>query len=210
MTLSEILADITVRYPPSTAFTQANIITWLNECLIQVYSYMNAKQKDLYQFDTVADQKVYTLPSDCMLDEIISVEMADELTVTPDTTFTTYSFIELTQEMTGTHYYDGLNGLIGLYPVPDTNGYKVNIIYEKKPPLLTSGDLTASPQIDDEYHSLLTFYAIQVAAKSGNNPDVELANNYAIEYNNLWIKMTKRVMEEKVKNPTKVRHNGWW
>lgn len=207
-TAQEILDDIDIRIP--NVFTVAQKVGWLNEILLMMYKYMNASEKQIYQFTTIAGQPTYSLASDMTIDEIISVERASDLIVTTDTTFTPYTYKGLNEELDGNNYFDALNGLIGVYPIPDTTGYSFNIIYEKKPPLLSSSNLSAVPAVDDRYHNVLKFYVCSVVAKSGNNPDVELANNYTIEFNDAWALFYKDYSETKVKNPKKSRANKWW
>lgn len=205
-TVQQILDDIDERLPNS--FSTSFKINAMNDVMRKIFKYMN--EKDIYQFNTVANQATYSLASNIVFDEILTVEMADDLTVTTSTTFTSYTYKGLDEEMTSNNYYDALNGLIGLYPVPKTTGYTVNIIFEKRPTLLSASDLSATPEINEDYHDLLKFYALAVIAKSGHNPDVQLANNYLADYNDMWFLMRKDSDEKKAKNGLKARANRWW
>jgi hypothetical protein len=207
-TVQEILTDIDVRIPNS--FTNAQKIGWINEILLQIYKYMNSDEKEMCTFLTVLDQLTYLLPLNLTLDEIITVSISNETTISSDTVFTVYEFKGPNEELNGNNYFDALNGLIGIYPIPDTTGYTVNILYEKKPDLLSATALTAIPGIDEKYHNILTFYCCNVIAKSGNNPKVTLSNNYAVDFNNAWEIFYKDYMKTKIKNPLKAKENKWW
>lgn len=205
-TVQQLINDIDNRLPNS--FDNDFKVNAMNEVMRKIFKYLNAK--DIYQFATIKNQSTYSLASNIVFDEILTVEMADDLTVTSSTTFTSYGYKGLDEEMTDNSYYDALNGLIGLYPVPTTTGYTVNIIFEKRPTLLSASDLTATPEINEDYHDLLKFYTLSVIAKSGHNPDVQLANNYMTDYNNIWFLMRKDSDEKKMKNPIKAKANRWW
>lgn len=207
-TVQEIISDIDIRIP--NVFTINQKVDWLNEILLQLYKYMNAGNKEIYQFDSIKGQSIYSLPNDMTMDEIISVERSNDALPTSESQYTTYTYKGLNEELNGNNYFDALNGLIGVYPVPDATGYIFNIIYEKKPPLLSSSDLSAVPSISERYHNILKFYVCSVIAKSGNNPDVELANNYAREFNDAWQLFYKDYTVTKIKNPIKSRANKWW
>lgn len=205
-TVQQIIDDIDERLPNS--FSNSFKVNAMNEVMRKIFKYMN--EKDIYPFTTIANQATYSLASNIVFDEILTVEMADDLTVTTNTTFTSYAYKGLDEEMTSNSYYDALNGLVGLYPVPKTTGYTVNIVFEKRPALLSASDLSVTPEINEDYHDLLKFYTLSVIAKSGHNPDTQLANNYLADFNDVWLLMRKDADEKKLKNPIKAKANKWW
>lgn len=205
-TIGEIITDIDIRLP--NVFTTDQKLVWANEVIKKIYKYMNKKEQ--YPIITIENEAFYPLPSNCTMDEIVSVIRSNDITITENTTYSEYTYKGLNENLTGNNYYDGLNGLIGVYPIPNTSGYTFNIVYEKKPALLSSSDLTATPDINENYHGLITFYVLSVIASSGNNPDIDLVNNFRADYNKEWDMMFKDYIETKIKTPTKSRSNRWW
>lgn len=90
-------------------------------------------------------------------------------------------------------YYDGREGLIGIYPVPQ-GVRKVDIYYRKKPKMVTSLDNYI--ELDDNYIDLVKYNIMSIIAMSGHNPDVELANEYILLYNNLVQKANENKYEQ--------------
>ena len=79
-------------------------------------------------------------------------------------------------------YYDGTEGTIGLYPIPKGT-YRINIFYNKKPKMITNIDNYI--ELDDRFIDLVKYKVLSIIAMSGHNPDIEIANEYILLYNNL-------------------------
>jgi hypothetical protein len=205
-TIGQLLTDIDIRVP--NVFTTDQKIEWINEIQREIFKYMALI--DTTFVTTVIDTFRYLLPSDIRVDLIKSVEVSSDLIITADTSFTPYTFKGFNEEFDGTNYFDALENYIGLYPVPVATGYKIQILYEKRPIALSSSNLSQVPELTEDYHNLLKYYCCSVIAKSGHNPDVQLTNNYMSDYNMLFLKMQKDLMERKIINPIKSRANGWW
>lgn len=213
-TIGEILSDIDNSRLPNI-FTNDQKLYWANEVMKQIFKYMN--YTDMYYIYTNANKAVYPLASDCVIDELKTVEISN-ITMNPtetieydNITFIRYIFkgVNDTRNLTN-FYYDAYYGQFGIYPVPKEDYYLINTIYDKKPTLLRSDDLSFVPEINEHYHPLLTYYICAQLALSGNNPDTELGNNYLAQYNNLLLQMFKDKTETEVKTPTQVRYNKWW
>jgi len=84
-------------------------------------------------------------------------------------------------------YYDGSSYYLGLYPVPSSDGHCVRVIYLPKPDALanTEAGLAATPDLYYRWHNLLVYAVIAECAGSGSNPDITIANNFAMKYNTL-------------------------
>jgi len=202
--MSDIIADIRVRYP--NPFTDTNLVYWTNEILRKVWKYMNTTV--MSTFVTIANQPTYTLPTDCIVDQILTIEIATDSTAQ---SYQQYNFRGLLDDTVDTsYYYDGLNGVFGIYPVPETSGLDARIFYNKRFTLINVADLTVTPEIDADYHDLITHYVCMTAAQSGNNPDVGMANNFAFSFNDSWLRMFKNITEKKIKDHKKKRCNPWW
>ena len=95
-------------------------------------------------------------------------------------------------------YYDGREGLIGIYPTPK-DIRKVDVYYMKKPKMITSEDDYI--ELDDNYIDLVKYNVMSIIAMSGYNPDTELANEYILLYNNLVQKANENKNEQQQRYP---------
>lgn len=205
-TIQQILTQVQSQYPNS--FTNAELLTWGNEALRKLWKWMN--EDDIYTFSLIADQATYSLPTDGLsLDKISSIEIATDSTLED---WESYSFRGLLNEFQGgNHFYDAYNGIFGLYPVPDTsitNGGK--IFYGSKFTLMSTSDLTATPRVNEDYHSLIVNYMCMKAAISGNNPDTARHNDFAVAFNDDWDRLMFDWTQTKAKTPKIDRKNKQW
>lgn len=95
-------------------------------------------------------------------------------------------------------YYDGREGSIGIYPVPQ-DVRKVYIYYLKKPKMVDK--VTDYIELDDNYIDLVKFNVMSIIAMSGHNPDTELANEYILLYNNLVQRANENKNEQQQRYP---------
>jgi hypothetical protein len=191
MTLTEILAKIKRYYPKASTWTDAEIVSILNDEQREIFRELQLK--DIYEFETIADQWSYSLPSNCEVEFLEYVGLTKDATITSNSSFQEYTYAELNEEMSGYRYFDALNGLIGLYPMPDTTGWNIRLIFRKRPALLSVSNLSDSPELKEDWHRILVYGAISEIAGSGSNPDTTTANNYTLKYNALMgdIKLAK-------------------
>lgn len=67
-TVQEILNDVKdVRYPASSNFTDAQLVTFLNECLRTLWTHFN--NTTIASFTTISGQATYTLPQYCLIEK---------------------------------------------------------------------------------------------------------------------------------------------
>ena len=197
-TVRQVLDDIQVRLPHT--YTQNSLFLWINETMKKIYK--DLAIQDYYSFTTVAGQELYVLPEDCSIDMINSVTISDKAR----DQYNPYDwggFNELksyvtNEKMTDLGYYDGREGLIGIYPVPQ-DVRKVDIFYMKKPKMVTS--LDDYIELDDNYIDLVKYNVMSIIAMSGHNPDIELANEYILLYNNLVQKANENKNEQQQRYP---------
>ena len=97
------------------------------------------------------------------------------------------------EKMTLPGYFDGREGAIGIYPVPK-DVRKVDVYYMKKPKMITSEDDYI--ELDDNYIDLVKYNVMSIIAMSGHNPDIEIANEYILLYNNLVQKANENKNEQ--------------
>ena len=197
-TVRQVLDDIQVRLPHT--YTQNSLFLWINETMKKIYK--DLAIQDYYSFTTAVGQELYVLPEDCSIDMINSITISDKAR----DQYNPYDwggFNELksyvpNEKMTDPGYYDGREGLIGIYPVPQ-DVRKVDIFYMKKPKMVTS--LDDYIELDDNYIDLVKYNVMSIIAMSGHNPDIELANEYILLYNNLVQKANENKNEQQQRYP---------
>lgn len=197
-TVKQILDDIQVRLPHE--YTQDNLFLWINETMKKIYKDLAVQEQ--YSFTTRKNQELYSLPNDCSIDMINNVTISSKAR-TQANPYDWGSFEELKsylpeEQMTIKGYYDGRSGAIGLYPVPQ-DVRKIYIYYLKKPKMVTK--LDDYIELDDNYVDLVKYNVMSIIAMSGHNPDIELANEYILLYNNLVQKVNENKNEQQQRYP---------
>lgn len=182
VTVRQMIADIDRRYP--NTYTNEDKIAWINDTMKKIY--VDISVSEFYSFNTRKGERLYVLPEDCDMRNIKSVEISEK--PKKDSLEDYGNFHELhfslkDKDMFAQSYYDAMNGLIGLYPTPKESGYKINIYYRKIPKMIT--DLDDYLELDDQYTDLVKYNVIAIIAMSGHNPDIDIANEYILLYNNL-------------------------
>ena len=182
ITAKQIIQDIDRRYP--NTYTENDKITWINDTLRQIYT--DIAVKAFYKFSTIKGRNLYTLPADCEIANVKSVEMSEKAKTGSNDDLGNFKELRFSlrdKYMYKPSYYDGLAGLIGLYPTPNASGHVINVYYNKRPKMITS--LDDYIELDERYVNLVTYNVISIIAMSGHNPDIDVANEYILLYNNL-------------------------
>lgn len=197
-TVKQVLDDIQVRLPHE--YSEDSLFLWINETMKKIYKDLAIQEQ--YSFVTRAGQELYVLPEDCSIDMIDHVTKSSEAR-SQDNPYNWGNFNELrsylpNEKMHEEGYYDGREGSIGLYPVPQ-DVRKIDIYYRKKPQMVTKQEDFI--QLDDNYIDLVKFNVMSIIAMSGRNPDVELANEYILLYNNLVMKANENIHEQQQRYP---------
>lgn len=197
-TVRQVLDDIQIRLPHS--YSEDSLFLWINETMKKIYKDLAIQSK--YSFTTRSGQEQYVLPEDCSIDMINSVTISDKAR-DENNPYDWGNFKELisylpNDKMSEPGYYDGREGTIGLYPMPK-DVRKIDIYYMKKPKMVTS--LDDYIEIDDNYVDLVKYNVMSIIAMSGHNPDIELANEYILLYNNLVQKANESKNEQQQRYP---------
>ena len=197
-TVRQVLDDIQVRLPHE--YDNERLMLWINETMKKIYKDLAIQEQ--YSFNTRANQELYVLPNDCSIDMISNVTMSTKAR-NQDNPYDWGNFEELKsylpdEQMTVKGYYDGRSGAIGIYPVPQ-DVRKIDIYYLKKPKMVTNLDNYI--ELDDNYVDLVKFNVMSIIAMSGHNPDIELANEYILLYNNLVKKANENKNEQQQRYP---------
>lgn len=197
-TVKQVLDDIQTRLPHD--YSQESLFLWINETMKKIYK--DLAIQDYYTFTTRTGQKLYSLPENCSIDMISYVTRSNKAR-TQDNPYDWGGFKELKSYLPGENmieegYYDGREGLLGLYPCPQ-DVRKIDVFYWKKPKMITSEDDTI--ELNDNYIDLVKYNVMSIIAMSGHNPDVELANEYILLYNNLVTQANEAKNEQQQRYP---------
>lgn len=197
-TIKQVLEDIQVRLPHQ--YDTKTLFRWANETMKKIYK--DLAIQDQYSFTTREGQELYTVPEDCSIDMIASVTMSNKAR-SEDNLYDWGTFTELKsylpdENMKQLGYYDGREGLLGIYPTPK-DVRKINIFYWKKPKMITS--LSDYIELNDNYIDLVKYNVMSIIAMSGHNPDIELANEYILLYNNLVQQANEAKNEQEQRYP---------
>jgi hypothetical protein len=180
-TLGEILDDIYTLYPH--AMTDAQVTRFLNYEQREIFKEMQIKDSET--FTTTEDIETYPLPSNCKIEDIISLKITTDTTVTKNSHFRDYEFAEINDKLSGYKYYDAFDGTFGIYPVPSGTGWNGTIIFNKRPTALDSTNQSATPDLNEDWHRIFVYAGIIEIAGAGPNQDIETVNNYTAKYNAL-------------------------
>ncbi len=196
--VGQILDDIQVRLPHE--YIDDTLYIWINETLKKIYKDLAIQEK--YSFNTRPNQELYSLPEDCSIDMVNSVTKSQKARNENNPydwgNFDTLRSYLPDESMTEEGYYDGRDGSIGIYPVPK-DVRKIDIYYQKKPKMVTKREDYI--EIDDNYIDLVKYNVMSIIAMSGHNPDIELANEYILLYNNLVQKANENKNEQQQRYP---------
>lgn len=197
-TVRQVLNDIQVRLPHE--YTEDSLFLWINETMKKIYK--DLAIQDQYSFTTRAGQELYSLPENCSIDMINSVTISSKAR-SQENPYDWGNFEELRsylaeEKMTVKGYFDGREGAIGIYPVPQ-DVRKVDIYFMKRPKMVN--DLDDYIELDDNFIDLVKYNVMSIIAMSGHNPDVELANEYILLYNNLVQKANESKNEQQQRYP---------
>lgn len=199
-TLGQVLNYINEILP--NRMNSTTIVTLINNETRKIWKHMTSTQ--LYNFDTITDQAYYNLPSDCDFESIVENGVMISNT-TNSTSYTVYTYCGADEELTGNRYFEGLTNTFGLYPIPD-NSYSARIKYQERPLQIASSDTATQFNLDQDYIDVIKFRVMSRVAKSGNNPDVDLGNNFELDAIELEKKLKVKRANERMKNP-RYRHS---
>lgn len=197
-TVKQVLDDIQVRLPHE--YNQGTLFLWINETMKKIYKDLAIQSQ--YSFITSAGQELYSLPEDCSIDMISYVTRSNKAR-NQDNPYDWGGFKQLKsylpeENMIEEGYYDGREGLLGLYPCP-RDVRKIDVYYWKKPKMVKSE--TDYIELNDNYIDLVKYNVMSIIAMSGHNPDIELANEYILLYNNLVQQANEAKNEQEQKYP---------
>lgn len=197
-TAGQVIDDIQIRLPHE--YIDDTLFIWINETMKKIYKDLAVEER--YSFITRAGEELYVLPQDCSIDMINNVTMSTKAR-SQNNPYKWGDFKDLksylpNEKMTVEGYYDGREGTIGIYPTPK-DIRKIDVYYLKKPKMITKREDYI--ELDDNYVDLVKYNVMSIIAMSGYNPDIELANEYILLYNNLVQKANENKNEQQQRYP---------
>jgi len=210
------ICDYVDRKFPNTE-TDANKVSDLNDIHKSVYVKIKRLKSEfeIYETITIADQLTYALPSDGSVDNIIALKVAQSSPVTASTKWDTYEFAGVNDDTTTGHFYsDATNNVVSLLvddlPIA-TAGLSIKIFYYKRPNALSSADMTAIPELHEDYHDYLKFQLVSEMASQGDNPDTEIADFWQRKADEFLKDIESSLSDRYNKTPTQSSQcEEWW
>ena len=189
LTLRKIV-DMADKRVPNTE-TDTEKVEFLDQLQRQLYRKIEIPEK-IEKIITVVDTSLYTLPSYIVPNRIKSITITDSDGLNP----VNYEYRGDGQEVVYNCYYI-INGessnTLGIYPTPTEAGIMI-ISFMDSPNTLDSGNMTTVPRFFDDYQMLFVYKLAAELAKLQH--DVDLANNYESEYNDLLKESIKEINYE--------------
>jgi len=210
-----LTTQIDARLPNGVSHAQK--VNYFNTVIKKIYR--DVPMESVYQF-VASSSMLYDMSTNWRIDKTNRV-LVSNATATTDITSTTlweeYKYAGFDDELIENQYYtpnehfqttDAIvsSSQIGLYP-ESTELRVARVYYDRIPATIgtASSDSTTIPDIEEEYYELLLLGTLELVAKSGNAPDVELANNYYADYRD----ERKRVRMDKALRKERKRDFGW-
>lgn len=172
MTLDEILQDVDLKVPGNGIENKIKVM-WINQ--VQRILYRDYPLPEaVYKFQTLVDEPLYPLPTDCAEDRINTLLVNN----------VEYDYLS-DNEDAKERFWSTLAGNLFLYPTP-TEVVDVLIYYGPRPVDLSETRLTEVPTFPEDYHKLLVLGCAIECAKAID--DVAKANNLTQDYMELAAK----------------------
>jgi hypothetical protein len=215
-TTVQLLADINARLPNS--FSTATKLAWMNDVQRKLAKYLELET--VHEF-VASSSMTYALSTSIRMDRITHVYTGDSTAIaniSSTTVWTEHDYAGADDVMEGYKYYTptiehynttGFSTDLGIFP-ESTEIRVARVYYNTLLTDLTTAAGGVNPTFKTEWHDILKFGTLETIAKSGNDPDVELANNYHTEYLGILKEIKKDNAQRKMKTPRfKLSYQDW-
>jgi len=157
-----------------------------------------------YETITVADKLEYDLPSDCSVDNVISVQISNSPNVTDSTSFNEFRYAGLKDRISGGRYYttapDNKIAVAEYGRAYPFGGRVIKILYYPSVPEVEVANPfeipSGSPALDSQYHMLICYGLAKMVAVQGHNADTEMHDFYQREYDELMLKVQHHLSDK--------------
>lgn len=147
--------------------TKDDIVRWVNDACLEIVTNNDTAEGMIASKSVLSGTSVYDLPADIIRIRSVRVngykmaastyEQLNE--IDPDLENTTGA---------PTHYWV-YGGKLNLYPTPNEDLGKINVLYVKTPDIMTVEMLTKEPDVPVQYHPRIVEYCIAQAAELDDN-----------------------------------------
>lgn len=205
-TTVQILADVDARLPNS--FSESQKLAWINDTQRKIAKYLQVEQT----YDFVASSSMaYSISTNIRFENIKHLYTGDSTKIadiSSTTIWQEHDYAGADDVLSGYKYYvpnishftsTGTSTSLCLYP-ESTEVRVARIYYNTLLDDLTTTSGNA-PLWNSEWHDILKYGVMEIIAKAGNNPDIDLANNYRYEYNDILRDIKKDNAVKKWKRP---------
>lgn len=205
-TTVQILADVDARLPNS--FSESQKLAWINDTQRKIAKYLQVEQT----YDFVASSSMaYSISTNIRFENIKHLYTGDSTKIADISSTTIWKEHDpagADDVLSGYKYYvpnishftsTGTSTSLCLYP-ESTEVRVARIYYNTLLDDLTTTSGNA-PLWNSEWHDILKYGVMEIIAKAGNNPDIDLANNYRYEYNDILRDIKKDNAVKKWKRP---------
>jgi len=205
-TTVQILADVDARLPNS--FSESQKLAWINDTQRKIAKYLQVEQT----YDFVASSSMaYSISTNIRFENIKHLYTGDSTKIadiSSTTIWQEHDYAGADDVLSGYKYYvpnishftsTGTSTSLCLYP-ESTEVRVARIYYNTLLDDLTTTSGNA-PLWNSEWHDILKYGVMEIIAKAGNNPDIDLANNYRFEYNDILRDIKKDNAVKKWKRP---------
>lgn len=196
-TVQQLLDTINTTYRNSYSTSQK--IEWMDTVQRQIFQLVRHEAIP-YNFVTVSDFAYYSLPGDCdpMGIKQITIETGVGTGSYRDLRFVSVESNEHVDSSTEFYSVEANQNLfINPLPNADTAGRNVYMYYNKRPAALSSANLSATPDLEADFHELLIIGTIERIARARG--EVDDKNMFAADFNILlrdYKNMYKQVYPE--------------
>ena len=196
-----------------TASSDTDKVAFMNDAINILSPYFSKAVRTT--IDTIANTDEYALPTGCTdVSQIVSLGMPTQTTPSNRYDYNYYSKAVAEYPMQGNSYFQvvtatGVKRLV-IYPVPQTSGYPMSIIYNKPISELSATVLTATPEFDEAYHILLVYYACKMLATAGSAPDTTQSDMFTKLWDDGLDELYGKKMHEQIMHTSRRRDNRQW
>ncbi|MFD1136736.1 phage adaptor protein [Paenibacillus urinalis] len=194
MTLQEILSEITEKYPHG--LSNDSVIRKINQVQNELFrTIAQVRTASIYNLQAGVFAYALPFPRSSLCDVVV------------DGVEYTYQDSKKRSDTGSFYYFLGDDGL-GIYPTPDKDVVDgLALFYFKRPEQLTESDLSAVPELDEDFHMILVYGALVQICE--NFQETAMINNFTAKYNGL-VQEFQRVNDETPDYPVIEDVMGGW
>jgi hypothetical protein len=195
------------------SYSTAQKVGWMDTVQKQIFQDV-PHEAPPYTFVTTEDFAFYPLPADC--DPLgLKQLMIETKAGSGKYEALSYVSIESNDRFSDSDEFYTIQGNENLYlnplPTAETAGRAVYLVYNKRPEALSTANLSAIPDLEEDFHELLELgVKVRIARERGEVLD---KNNFQADFNTLYLQYTKRYKNNfpeypKTKDVTKMPRRG--